>query len=71
MANKESPKIWSSKPAMWGWGFSSVVERLPSKCKALGSVLSSGKNKNKQTNKKKKTQQYFNLHVLKEFSKQI
>ena len=32
----------------WGWGFSSVVESLPSKCKALGSVLSSG---NKQTNK--------------------
>jgi len=26
-----------------GWGFSSVVERLPSKRKALGSVLSSGK----------------------------
>jgi len=27
---------------MWGWGFSSVVERLPSKCTALGSVPSSG-----------------------------
>jgi hypothetical protein len=26
----------------WGWGFSSQVERLPSKPKALGSVLSSG-----------------------------
>jgi hypothetical protein len=25
-----------------GWGFSSVVEHLPSKRKALGSVLSSG-----------------------------
>lgn len=25
-----------------GWGFSSEVERLPSKCKALGSVLSWG-----------------------------
>lgn len=25
----------------WGWGFSSVVEPLPSKGKALGSVLSS------------------------------
>jgi hypothetical protein len=31
-----------------GWGFSSVVERLPSKRKALGSVLSSGKKKNPQ-----------------------
>jgi hypothetical protein len=30
-----------------GWGFSSVVERLPSKRKALGSVLSSGKKKEK------------------------
>ena len=28
-----------------GWGFSSVVERLPSKRKALGSVLSSVKKK--------------------------
>jgi len=28
-----------------GWGFSSVVEHLPSKRKALGSVLSSGKKK--------------------------
>jgi hypothetical protein len=36
----------------WGWGFSSVVERLPSKRKALGSVLSSGqRQKNKQTKK--------------------
>ncbi|EDL98663.1 rCG55003, partial [Rattus norvegicus] len=26
---------------MGGWGFSSVVELLPSKCKALGSVPSS------------------------------
>jgi len=32
-----------------GWGFSSVVERLPSKRKALGSVPSSGK-KNNQYN---------------------
>jgi hypothetical protein len=32
-----------SNQKVWGWGFSSVVERLPSKCKALGSVLSSGK----------------------------
>jgi len=40
-----------------GWGFSSVVEHLPSKRKALGSVPSSEKkktNKNKQTNKKQK-----------------
>ena len=37
---------------MGGWGFSSVVECLPSKLKALGSVLSSGKEKKK----KKKTQ---------------
>ncbi|EDL99635.1 rCG37968 [Rattus norvegicus] len=36
----------------WGWGFSSVVERLPSKRKALGSVPSSEKKKKK---KKKKT----------------
>jgi len=36
-----------------GWGFSSAVEHLPSKCKALGSVLSSGK-KNKKKNKKEK-----------------
>jgi hypothetical protein len=32
----------------WGWGFSSVVEHLPSKHKALGSVLSSGKKKKKR-----------------------
>jgi len=31
----------------WGWGFSSVVERLPSKRKALGSALSSGGGKKK------------------------
>jgi hypothetical protein len=30
-----------------GWGFSSVVKCLPSKPKALGSVLSSGKRKKK------------------------
>jgi len=28
---------------MRSWGFSSVVERLPSKCKALSSVSSSEK----------------------------
>jgi len=31
------------KNCCWGWGFSSVVERLPSKHKALGSVPSSKK----------------------------
>jgi len=31
-----------------GWGFSSVVERLPSKRKALGSVPSSEKKKKKE-----------------------
>jgi hypothetical protein len=30
-----------------GWGFSSVVEHLPSKCKALDSVLNFGKKKDK------------------------
>jgi len=34
------------------WGFSSVVERLPSKCKALGSVPSSGKKKKKKRESK-------------------
>jgi hypothetical protein len=38
-----------------GWGFSSVVERLPSKPKALGSVLSFGKKKKIQQKKKKRT----------------
>jgi hypothetical protein len=33
------------KTEMWGWGFSSVLECLPSKCKALGSALK----KKKQT----------------------
>jgi len=35
----------SYKKLMWGWGFSSVVERLPRKRKALGSVPSFGKKK--------------------------
>jgi len=34
-----------SKRDTWGWGFSSVVERLPSKRKALGLVTRSGKKK--------------------------
>jgi len=37
-----------------GWGFSSVVECLPSKCKALGSVPSSEKKKKEKKKKKKK-----------------
>jgi hypothetical protein len=36
-----------------GWGFSSVVECLPSKPKALGSGLSSRKKKKKKRKKKK------------------
>ena len=37
-----------------GWGFSSVVERLPRKRKALGSVPSSEKKNQKKKKKKKK-----------------
>jgi len=36
-----------------GWGFISVVEHLPSKRKALGSVLSSGKKKKRKEKKRK------------------
>jgi len=39
----------------WGWGFSSVVERLPRKRKALGSVPSSEKKNQKKKKKKKST----------------
>ena len=46
------PKLFFDNTALrvesWGWGFSSVVERLPSKPKALGLVLSSGKKKKKR-----------------------
>jgi len=35
---------------IWGWEFSSVVERLPSKRKALGSVHSSGKKEKEKKN---------------------
>jgi len=38
-----------------GWGFSSVVERLPRKRKALGSVPSSEKKEPKKKKKKSKT----------------
>jgi len=44
-----------------GWGFSSVVERLPRKRKALGSVPSSEK-KNQKKKKKKKER----VHLIKE-----
>ena len=37
-----------------GWGFGSVVERLPSKRKALGLVPSSEKKKKEKEKKKKK-----------------
>jgi len=36
-----------------GWGFGSVLERLPRKRKALGSVPSSEKKKSKKKKKKK------------------
>jgi len=45
-ANQTDEKAWD-----WGWGFSSVVERLPSKCKALGLVPSSGKKKRERERK--------------------
>jgi hypothetical protein len=38
------PRLYSI-PVLEGWAFSSVVECLPSKNKAVGSVLSSGKKK--------------------------
>jgi len=44
------------KPKLGGWGFSSVVERLPSKPKALGSVSSSEKKKEKEKKPKLVTQ---------------
>jgi len=40
--------MWAQCPQkrwLWGWGFSSVVECLPRKHKALGLVLSSGRKK--------------------------
>ena len=39
---KHSPNVYQEYKNL-GWGFNSVVEHLPSKHKALGSVLSSGK----------------------------
>jgi len=38
----------AGKEALRGWGFSSVVEHLPSKRKALGSVPSSEKKKDNE-----------------------
>jgi len=43
----------------WGWQFDSVVVRLPSNRKALGSVPSSGKKK-----KNKKKQNIMPLHMI-------
>jgi len=40
------------------WGFDSVVERLPSKRKALGLVPSSGKKKKKKRKEKEKVPLY-------------
>jgi len=42
------------KRGIRGWGFSSVVERLPTKRKALGSVPSSEKKKERKKKKKKR-----------------
>jgi len=39
----------------WGWGFSSVVEHIPRKRKALGSVPSSEKKEPKKKKKNQKT----------------
>jgi predicted nuclease of restriction endonuclease-like (RecB) superfamily len=41
----------------WGWGFSSVVQRLPSKLKALSSVLSSRREKKNQQQQQQQQQQ--------------
>jgi len=50
---KETHSLFLRSLAGGGWGFSSVVERLPRKRKALGSVPSSEK-KNQKKKKKKK-----------------
>jgi len=55
MASQKGRQILPRNKDIRGWGFSSVVERLPRKHKALGSVPSSGKKKRKQKKKKKKT----------------
>jgi len=43
--------LFQVKGKTWGWGFSSAVERLSSKCKALGLVPSSEKKKRKKKGK--------------------
>jgi hypothetical protein len=53
----------------WGWGFSSVVERLPSKPKAF-SVLSSGKRKKKKKKKKKLCQAWWRTPLIPAFGRQ-
>jgi hypothetical protein len=40
-------KVADRKEVLQGWGFSSVVEHLPIKCKALGLVFSSERKKKK------------------------
>jgi len=47
------PQVSGEKKESRGWEFSSVVERLPSKLKALGSVPSSGKKKEKEKKESK------------------
>jgi len=42
-----SPGLPVKMATLWGWGFSSLVEPLPSERKALGSVPSSEKKKKK------------------------
>jgi len=47
-----SSETWHSlgfKTHQWGWGFSSVVEHLPRKRKALGSKKRTKKKKKKKT----------------------
>jgi len=48
VSKQNKTKHQNKKPKVGGWGFSSVVERLPRKCKALGSVPSSEKKEPKK-----------------------
>jgi len=57
--NKKFVCFITLKTYKGGWGFSSVVERLPRKRKALGSVPSS----EKKNQKKKKTYKGFNFET--------
>jgi len=45
---RTNDEMIGKKNYLWGWGFSSVVERLPKKRKALGSVPSSEKKEPKK-----------------------